>query len=268
MVSAPGASPADELTRAPVPIGRGTVPFRHYLHEGNDVLARLKRILRPFRPVLQPIWSRIRPYVENGVVPTWRARRRRTRVYREDAPIRPVTMAEFDAVAEGKPYYRGRRQYVSAAAAQAEDLIDRHGLRSALELGPHAQPLIVGADVMVLKPSDPPSPDAEVVVHDATKVPWPIADQRYDLFVALQVFEHLGDKQPDAFHEVRRVARNAIISLPIDWVMDDPRNCHHMLSQERVLSWFAPVAPTRIVVGNGGQKRRMIYVFEDLRQAE
>jgi hypothetical protein len=153
---------------------------------------------------------------------------------------------------------------VSAAAAQAEDLIDRHELGSALELGPHIQPLIVGADVMVLKPSDPPTADAMVVVHDATRVPWPIADRRYDLFVALQVFEHLGDKQPDAFREVRRVARNAIISLPIDWVMDDPGNCHHMLSQERVLSWFAPVVPTRIVVGNGGRKRRMIYVFEEL----
>jgi Methyltransferase domain len=228
------------------------------------VLARLKRILRPLRPILGPVWSRVRPYVEDGVLTTWRSNRRRTRVYRPDAPIRPVTMAEFDAVAEGKSYYRGRRQYVSAAAAQAEDLIDQHELGSALELGPHIQPLIVGADVMVLKPIDPPTADATVVVHDATRVPWPIADRRYDLFVALQVFEHLGDKQPDAFREVRRVARNAIISLPIDWVMDDPRNCHHMLSQERVLSWFAPVVPTRIVVGNGGRKRRMIYLFEEL----
>jgi hypothetical protein len=43
-----------------------------------------------------------------------------------------------------------------------------------------------------------------------------VADNAYDLFVALQVFEHLGTSQREAFREVRRVARHAIISLPID----------------------------------------------------
>ena len=63
----------------------------------------------------------------------------------------------------------------------------------------------------------------------------------YDLFVAFQVFEHLGDSQPEAFREVRRVARNAILSLPIDWEMADPRNCHHQLSAAKVRAWFAPI---------------------------
>ena len=75
-------------------------------------------------------------------------------------------------------------------------------------------------------------------------VPWPVDDKAYDLFMALQVFEHLTDRQREAFLEVRRIARHAIISLPIDWVMDDPRNCHHQISNERVLSWFAPIVPT------------------------
>ena len=78
------------------------------------------------------------------------------------------------------------------------------------------------------------------IVADATKTPWPIDDKAYDLFVALQVFEHLGTHQPEAFREVRRVARNAILSLPIDWVMADPRNCHHGLTHEQVLAWFLP----------------------------
>ena len=55
-----------------------------------------------------------------------------------------------------------------------------------------------------------------IMVHDATRIPWPIGADRYDLFVALQVFEHLGSAQPAVFDEVRRVARHAIISLPID----------------------------------------------------
>jgi hypothetical protein len=55
-----------------------------------------------------------------------------------------------------------------------------------------------------------------------------------------------------------------MVSLPIDWVMPDSANCHHQLSHERALSWFAPVVPTSVVIGNGGAKKRLVYVFEDL----
>jgi hypothetical protein len=34
------------------------------------------------------------------------------------------------------------------------------------------------------------------VVANATRTPWAFPDQQYDLFVALQVFEHLGTRQP------------------------------------------------------------------------
>jgi hypothetical protein len=46
--------------------------------------------------------------------------------------------------------------------------------------------------------------------------------------------------------------------------MADPANCHHQISQERALSWFAPRIPTKVVEGNPGPRRRMIYVFENL----
>ena len=102
------------------------------------------------------------------------------------------------------------------------------------------------------------------ISHDATLVPWPVEDKAYDLFVAFQVFEHLGVHQAEAFLEVRRVARHAILSLPIDWVMADPTNCHHLVSEQTVLGWFAPVVPTRIAVGNPGHRKRLLFVFEDL----
>jgi hypothetical protein len=60
------------------------------------------------------------------------------------------------------------------------------------------------------------------------------------------------------------VARHAILSLPIDWEMADPTDCHHRVSMERVLGWFAPVVPTRVVVGNPGHRKRLLFVFEDL----
>ena len=153
---------------------------------------------------------------------------------------------------------------MTAAGTAARDLIDRKGLRTALELGPHLRPLIVGADVMDVVRNDALQAEGRRIVQNATTTPWPLDDKAYDLFVALQVFEHLGSRQPEAFREVRRVARNAILSLPIDWVMADPTNCHHGLTHEKVLSWFAPVVPTRVLEGNPGHRKRLLYVFEDL----
>ncbi len=153
---------------------------------------------------------------------------------------------------------------MSVACAVAGDLIERHRLSSALELGPHLRSVIVGADVMDRSAQPDLEAEGRVIVHDATSAPWPIADKQYDLFVGLQVFEHLKDRQSVAFLEVCRVARHAIISLPIDWVMDDPSNCHHRISHERALSWFHPVTPTRVELGNPGPQKRLVYVFENL----
>ena len=182
----------------------------------------------------------------------------------EAGAIRPLTESEFYDMAERFPYYKGRWGYMSVALAQASKIIRRHGVRTALELGAPVRPILVGADVMDIKARPELDPTVNITVHDATQAPWPVADKAYDLFLALQVFEHLREAQPAAFREVRRVARNAIISLPIDWEMEDPRNCHHQIPEERVLSWFAPIVPTRVIEGNGGKRRRMIYVFEDL----
>ena len=234
----------------------------------------MKRLLRPIRPVLLPVWRLVRPLVvardrERLVL---RGIRLKDRVVagldrlrrRPPAPVRALRRYEIVALADRVRYYRVRIDYMTVAAGIASELIRRRGLRSALELGPHLRPLIVGADVMDLVEQPDLEAEGRVILHDASKVPWPVADRRYDLFVALQVFEHLGSSQPAAFREVRRVARHAIISLPIDWVMADPTDAHHQLSNETALAWFRPVAPTRIELGNGGPKKRFIYVFEDL----
>jgi len=236
--------------------------------------ARLLRLLRPLYPVLRPIWHRVQPILAGEtprslpvVIERWRARRRDSlRRMRSipDPPIRPLRNYELIDLGVAEPYYRPRRGYMNAAGLVASDLIERKELRTALELGPHLRSLIVGADVMDVVRNERLRAEGRQVVHYATKAPWPFPDKAYDLFVALQVFEHLGTRQPEAFLEVRRVARNAILSLPIDWVMADPRNCHHLVTEERVLGWFAPVVPTRVVVGNPGHRKRLIYVFEDL----
>jgi hypothetical protein len=211
----------------------------------------LKRRLRPLRPVLLPTRRALHDANE------WAA----ARLARG---IRPLTQREFEDMTRRFPYYEGRWSYTSAALALATELIKRRHLRTALELGAPLRPIIVGAHVMDVTARPELDPRVSITVHDATKEPWPFDDKAYDLFMALQVFEHLGDRQPEAFREVRRIARNAIISLPIDWEMEDPTNCHHRIPNERVLSWFAPIVPTRVIEGSGGKRRRLIYVFEDL----
>jgi hypothetical protein len=178
--------------------------------------------------------------------------------------IRSLRRHEILALAERIPYYRPRVVYMAAAGRVVDDLIARHRAATALELGPHLRPLVVGADVMELEAKPDLAAEGRQIVHDATVAPWPIPDRAYDLFVGLQVFEHLRDAQPAAFREVRRVARHAVLSLPIDWQMPDPTNIHHEISHERVLGWFAPVRPTMVVLGNAGPRKRLIYVFEDL----
>jgi len=180
--------------------------------------------------------------------------------------IRPLVKPEFDRLTARFQYYRNRWAYTSVVCDVASELIDRHGLRSALELGPNKRSTIVGADVMDRISQPDLESEGPLIVHDATVLPWPIADRAYDLFVGLQVFEHLDDRQAVAFGEVRRIARHAIISLPIDWDMKDPTNVHHQLSHETALSWFAPTVPTRVMLGNPAPHKRLVYVFEHVRR--
>lgn len=234
----------------------GTLPRLLTRTRETPILRRLKRLLRPLRPVLLPIWNALNAALE------WAARALEGPMPR--GGIRLLTEPEFEEMAARFPYYKGRWGYMSAALAQAETLIRRRRLRTALELGVPLRPIIVGADAMDITAGPELDHTVPITIHDATQIPWPVGDKAYDLFMALQVFEHLGDRQREAFLEVRRIARHAIISLPIDWEMDNPLDKHHGISNERALSWFAPIVPTRVIEGSGGKRRRVIYVFEDL----
>jgi hypothetical protein len=213
------------------------------------------------RPWLYPIWRWLQVNVGRAA-PT--SEERLARLDLSAYPIRPIGRADFDAMVEEFPYYRTRWGYMSTALLEAARLIQTDAIESALELGAPVRPILVGAHVMDKTKRPEYDTSVPAITHDATVVPWPVADRSFDLFLALQVFEHLKDRQREAFLEVRRIARHAILSLPIDWVMDDPRNCHHMISMERALSWFAPVVPTRTVEQVTGRRKLVIFVFEDM----
>jgi hypothetical protein len=195
--------------------------------------------------------------------------------------IRPTTAAEFVMLEARCPYYKGRWCYMGKAIEIAWEILCRR--RSApqhakvLELGVYKHPMLIGSDVMDLDINVEPGSAGACVRRDAAATPWPVADKHYDLFIALEVFEHLdadrrgtilparAGAQRRAFGEVRRIAKNAVLSLPIEWrpqSVVDYVNCHTLLTHEKVLSWFDPIRPRRIVEGNGGSHPRLIYIFE------
>jgi hypothetical protein len=122
-------------------------------------------------------------------------------------------------------------------------------------------------------------PDGEgrnIFIHNATDVPWDfIRDKQYDLFLALQVFEHLKrDKVRGVFAEARRIARNIIISLPYKWNV--PSNMlmypsHHMIDENTVVEWTDGELPapdlTMLIPRQGtkiSQGEKMIFVWKHL----
>ncbi len=184
--------------------------------------------------------------------------------------IRPLTRAEFQQLAARDPYYQKRWDYQSRAIAAGWDILGRRGQppesARVLELGPHKHPLFVGSDVMDLRINPELRSVDQVICHNARMAPWPVGDKSYDLFVGLQVFEHLTGAQEIAFREVRRIARSAVISLPIEWrprSLPDYLNCHTLISHQTAMRWFGFLEPSTILQGNGWPYSRMIYVFED-----
>lgn len=167
--------------------------------------------------------------------------------------LRPIGVGEIVAYAKIDKYYQGREKYLGKVIEIINDQIIGKGLpfNSVLELGPYKLPIVEGADVM----------DKNINLvdikykQDATKIPWPIKDKAYDLFIALQVWEHLGNRQKEAFKEVMRISKMAILSFPYKWTVGHQ---NHLGIDEKVISeWTLGVKPvfTEIV------SRRAIYFF-------
>lgn len=70
---------------------------------------------------------------------------------------------------------------------------------------------------------------------------WP--DNWFDAFVALQVWEHL-DKQAEAFREVMRISKYAILSFPYKWPRGKGHDKLHVGIDDRVIArWTCGVKP-------------------------
>ena len=149
------------------------------------------------------------------------------------------------------PYWRGRWDYISIAI----DYVRQVKPDTALEIGPGTQPILFGSARMDVAPGYD-------YVHDATEFPWPIEDDSFDLLMALQVWEHLGDAQERAFAEVMRIADAAVLSFPYKWT----KGCsarHIGIDLETIERWTCGVVPEGVsLVGPKGRQRVvMIWRF-------
>ena len=168
--------------------------------------------------------------------------------------LHPINVESIVAYSKLDKYYQGRDKYLGKVIEIINDHIIGKGfpLYSVLELGPYKLPIVEGSDVMDKYAYLPHAK----YIHDATVVPWPIKDKTYDLFIALQVWEHLGNRQQEAFKEVIRTSKMAILSFPYKW--EKSASLSHVGIDDRIISeWTLGVKPVlRTVVS-----KRAIYFF-------
>ncbi|MBF0122407.1 MAG: hypothetical protein HQL21_03225 [Candidatus Omnitrophica bacterium] len=161
-----------------------------------------------------------------------------------------ITRQEFIEIKNKNKYWMGRWSYMREVVL----IINEINPSSALEIGSRELPIMHGSDVMDLSRKYLSSVK---YVWDATRVPWPMGDRHYDLVVALQVWEHLLGFQKEAFAEVMRVARRAILSFSYKWQCN-PKDCHYNIDEAKIAEWTLNVKPVLIKqVGT-----RIIYYFD------
>ena len=171
--------------------------------------------------------------------------------------LQPITYQDFVEVEKKDPYFKGRWRYLSIVV----DLVQKIQPESVLELGPYRLPLVKGEDTMdIVKVLE-----NLTYLHDATKIPWPIANKKYDLFISCEVWEHLGDKQKEAFQEAMRISRRAIFSFPYKW--EYPKESkglevlqHRNIDEAKIAEWTLHRKPEKVLFSN--DKKYVVYYFE------
>lgn len=182
-----------------------------------------------------------------------------------------MNIEDFKELLDGPmgKYFIGRWEYFK----EVINIIANLDIDSVLEVGPGSHTIVKNCDIMVRPEDDvwgrPLNKINELIAHDATEKPWPIVDMKYDLFIGLQVWEHLDNKQARAFREVMRTCKMAILSFPYNW------NCpkenanypeHHMIDKELIGDWTCNIKPELIIeVPRSGESvskgPRLIYFW-------
>lgn len=168
----------------------------------------------------------------------------------------PITKAHYEAALARLPYYRRRWPYMRSAIKIAQTTKPR----TILEIGSVDLPLFRGSTTMDVRRHGKFVPDIE---HDAKRTPWPFDKGEFDLLIALQVWEHLGKRQPQAFDEAARVANNILLSLPLEW-KTAPDNCHYMITRDKIVKKWARRKPNveKVVAEPNPSCKRILLLWK------
>ncbi len=189
--------------------------------------------------------------------------------------IKTMTHEEFKSILE-KPYgsyYTGRWAYISEVIGLIEEIKPK----SVLELGPSMHPVVKESDI-IIKPGDdkwgePENWEGSKYYYDAVVMPWPLGHKAYDLFLALQVWEHLDNKQALVFREAMRVSKHIILSFPYKWDClneGEQYRSHHMIDMEIIEDWTMGIKPDKVIkIPRTGERTskgpRLIYYWNLIR---
>ncbi len=147
------------------------------------------------------------------------------------------------------PYYEGcvRWEYWGIVVKYLKAI----NPKSSIELGATIQSLVMDGKRMGKNKGEKPD-----YLWNAFDIPWPIKDKQYDVFIALQVWEHLKGKQVEVFKEVPRISNWAILSFPYRW---RGNSSHSKITKRKIKEWtysYPPFSKPRIV-----RNKRIIYLF-------
>lgn len=160
-----------------------------------------------------------------------------------------ITYQDFESLVNGPyaEYYLGRWAYYK----EVINIIHNEKIVNSVELGPGYMPIVKNGDI-ILNPLDdqfgkPNEIQNHMYIFDATIKHWPIANKAYDIFIALQVWEHLDSKQTRAFREVMRIAKKAVLSFPFNWdggLLEKPSHrAHRDVDMELIHDWTLGIKP-------------------------
>lgn len=123
---------------------------------------------------------------------------------------------------------------------------------SGIEIGTNMISLMDGSDSIALEIEtvDPDNINNNNYIMDARNVPWNIENKKYDVFVGLQVFEHLSPNQSEIFKEIERISKYCILTVPYMW--DCPNDVeHHMITDDIISKWTLGYKPYRKSINSG-----------------
>lgn len=164
--------------------------------------------------------------------------------------LEPLSHEQFLQLQVRDRYFRGRWVYMKPAG----ELVRRVQPERVLEIGPMGARFVPGSDTLDVV-------GTPTYRHDATRGPWPMESDAYDLVVALQVFEHLGGGQRRAFAEALRVAPNVILSFPYMWTRGADA-IHRGITKKKISRWtHGHAADVEIHVKTPRFKQRLVCLY-------